>query len=412
MDKIGANKMLRMKRILLAFSLSFSGFLLSGQSIAPVGSPFQNGADLVFEYSGAPGNATDWIGVYPPGEVPDGSPPSLTWNYITSPSGTFTLPGTLPNGDYDVHLFCCDGYDILASATFSVTGAAPASLSVTTYPVEGQPITFEYAGGSGDPTDWIGIYNVDDVPGTDGSLAFQYVPGPEGSLAFDDPSVLVPGNYKAYLFCCDGYVVYASTAFTIYEALQPSLAPVGALTNSAPITFAFTGGTGALTDWVGIYPHDTIPDGNPPSLAFEYVTGANGEVTFPVLSELVEGELYDAHLFCCDGYERIYSIDTLTQDTIYASYLGWTVTLTSTGELQLAKNLFTAYPTPAQDVVYLEFAEPVNGDVNFYNVAGQFVRSFRVAGDKKIEVRGLPPGVYAARLWSDKGSQTIKVLIE
>jgi hypothetical protein len=81
------------QQLLTLLFLLFCVATFAQPTISAVGAPFMVKAPMTFTYAGAPGNTTDWIGVYLPGEIPDGDPPSLTWEYITSPSGDFTLNG-------------------------------------------------------------------------------------------------------------------------------------------------------------------------------------------------------------------------------------------------------------------------------------------------------------------------------
>jgi alkaline phosphatase D len=92
------------------------------QSITPTMSVFQQGEQIVFDYSGGTGSATDWIGIYLPGQVP-GNISSTVWKYITTKQGQISFDGTLPIGKYDIHLLCCDGYSIITSyRKFEIVG--------------------------------------------------------------------------------------------------------------------------------------------------------------------------------------------------------------------------------------------------------------------------------------------------
>ncbi len=365
---------------------------------------------MTFNFTGST-DSKDWIGIYNVGDMPDpdnGGVGSIIWQYANgsgqagsatvTPSGTVTFDGVLASGNYEVHLFCCDGYTILATSTFTVEGATPSQIYPNNFPLEGGTVSFIYAGGPGNSTDWIGIYAPGTVPGTDPSIMFQYTTGTEGELVFDIAGILTPGTYEAYFFCCDIYTILASTTFTVYEVKTPSLAPVGTLNETLPLTFAFTGGTGSVSDWVGIYPAGEVPDGDPASISYVYVGGANGEVTFDPIAELVEGTFYDAHLFCCDGYD------------ILASYLNWTVVLSSTGEKLLQPAFFTA-STPEQGMVRLSFPAAVNGDISVSNMAGQAVRNFAVDGKSILDVTDLKAGTYAVVFQNGQRSQPIKVIV-
>jgi hypothetical protein len=389
------------KKILISLTLVLTALLGFSQSIS-IDSIVPSGKTLTIKYSGGTGDPKDWIGVYDKDTIPDGNPPSYVWQYITAASGQITLSNALKNGTYRVHLFCCDGYKSLASAIFEVAGAPPAKIEISNYVKTTDTIaTFNFSGGTGSPTDWVGIYKPTDVPGTNASLAFEYVPGKDGSVKVPI-SKLAPGNYVARFFCCDLYQELANIPFQVYEAIAPSLVPVGKLTEGKPMVFKFTGGTGSLTDWVGLYPKDTVPDGDPGSIDYVYVEGINGEVTF-TSNTLKPGVRYDAHLFCCDDYGIIASYKNFTVESTVAS---------ADARIPVKKNLFKINPNPATSVVNLVFEKPIKGQFGFYQLTGKSVRNIKVNGEETIKVYDLPAGVYIGRFENKEGFQATKVIIQ
>ncbi len=91
---------------------------------------FQPNAPIVATFSAGPGNPSDWIGIYPQGIIPSGSPSSLLWRYT---NGTMSVGGTvkngsvtfgspqLPEGQYSAWFLANDGYAVLAGpVNFSV----------------------------------------------------------------------------------------------------------------------------------------------------------------------------------------------------------------------------------------------------------------------------------------------------
>jgi hypothetical protein len=392
-----------MKKTLLSmFFAACASFLLAQASVTPLTSTFQNGEPLVFNYTGGTGAATDWVGVYPIGEVPDGDPASSTWKYITTPDGQITLDGAfapLENGDYSVHLFCCDEYTILASANFTVAGATPAAIETTSFAKVGSDLTFAYSGGTGSPTDWIGVYLPGQVPGTDQSIIYLYVTSVEGTATFTAPT-LAAGDYVANFFCCDGYDVIATTPFTVYENTAPSLTSIGTIDINQPVKFAYTGGTGSFTDWVGIYKAGETPGAaGVTSVTYLYVGGVNGEVSFDQTA-LTPGTAYDAHFLCCDGYD------------IIASVLNFNFGMVGTNEATNQLSAFNVAPNPAKEFVNINFSEPVYGQFTLLNMTGQAVRSLAVNGENALELRNLAVGAYIGQFKSDKGMQTMKIVVE
>lgn len=380
---------------------------VTAQKITAVDSVIVNGKPIVFNYSGGTGAATDWIGIYQRDTVPDGSPASCFWDYIPSASGTYTFNAPYKNasknlvaGKYTAHLFCCDGYKILASCNIEITGAIPAKIETLAFAIQDSNFTFKYSGGTGSPTDWVGLYKKGDTPGVQNSLVYEYIPAKEGEITFKKTG-LKAGNYTAFLLCCDGYDVLSKVDFTIFENLKPSLAPVGDLIAGKPLKFKFTGGTGSLLDWVGFYPKDTIPDGTPPSVYYLYVNGVNGELEFPATA-LKAGVSYDAHLFCCDDYK------------ILASYKNFTLkTSTGANELTVPQlKVFTISPNPSFAVVNIRFSKEVTGQFNFYNMLGQSVKRLKINKDREVKVTDLVKGSYIGIFQSTEGSQSQKIIIQ
>jgi hypothetical protein len=86
------------------------------------------GEPITLTFTNGPGGSLDWIGVYDADNVPDGSPGSHRWTYVSGQTdGTVTLgagsSGTtwpLPPSEYAVHLLLDDGYTIAATARFTV----------------------------------------------------------------------------------------------------------------------------------------------------------------------------------------------------------------------------------------------------------------------------------------------------
>jgi len=104
------------------------------------------GEEIQIKFSNAPGHQYDWIAIYSDGVKPgsgiftelflftDGTNPGGTsgitdgtlmfGSAADNPENT-TVDWPLPEGDYDVYLFCCDDYGVLAGpAEFTVSSGA------------------------------------------------------------------------------------------------------------------------------------------------------------------------------------------------------------------------------------------------------------------------------------------------
>jgi hypothetical protein len=390
-----------MKHFLLLIMGAFLCNIAYGQTIAPAKAEFNVDEPKVFNYTGGTGAATDWIGVYAIGETPDGDPPSLTWQYIATPAGTLSLNGDnqgapLLAGEYAAHLFCCDGYNILASTTFKVVGEAPSALSVTSYPLFGDSIKFNYSGGTGAQTDWVGIYKKGEVPVNSTSTAFKYVFGSkEGSIKFDTAGLQVDSLYDVYFFCCDGYNALAQDSFKIYPKLTPSLAKGNNFVQNGPFSFNHQGGTGSFVDWVGIYNEGDVP-GIVGSISFLYVDAPHGNVTFDAIPELVPGKKYDAHFFCCDGYD------------ILASIKGFEVSPSSVKDIKLTGQIKV---NTIGSALRVEFLDIPKGILNILNSEGRNMGRFNIDGEPSIDTQTLPTGSYYVQYVTSRGQQVIPTII-
>ncbi|WP_193213474.1 PEP-CTERM sorting domain-containing protein [Luteolibacter marinus] len=216
-----------------AATLSLNGTSFEAGSGAAITASFSN-------HTG--GSATDWFGLYPQGEVPDGNPPATAWDYVDGTQssgsldvGSFSRGGgfTLNNaylGNWTVHFLANDTYGAVAGTAggwnFTVTPAAGISLvpGKSEYQI-GETINLAWAGNAGwVSTDWIGIYQAGELPGSEPSVVYQYTTGTGGNLDF---AALAPGQYDAYLLANDGYTPISQTSFAVVP--EPSLAALGLL---------------------------------------------------------------------------------------------------------------------------------------------------------------------------------------
>lgn len=137
--------MMKSRLMLLAILFIHSAFFTHAQTVSPNNADYAYNEPMVMNFSGGPGNAQDWIGIYKPGD-PDGS--YLDWYYVnnsktgstgmTDGSITFSA-GLTTSGGYEVRFFENNGYTLLASNTFTVSNknvpVAGVTLNTTTVTV-------------------------------------------------------------------------------------------------------------------------------------------------------------------------------------------------------------------------------------------------------------------------------------
>lgn len=149
---------------------------VSAQSIAVNGAVPPNAVSVgaaqgvAIAVTDGPGNATDWIALFPAG-APNNA--YLAWSYLNgaaSPpssgltSASLTTHARLIAGDYEWRLFANDGFTLLATSSVVTVTASTAALTVngvvspsTATVGAGGSITVAVADGPGNPTDWIGL---------------------------------------------------------------------------------------------------------------------------------------------------------------------------------------------------------------------------------------------------------------
>jgi YVTN family beta-propeller protein len=255
-------------------------------------SSYARGETIAITFDGGPGNATDWVGIYRQDQTP-GQVASTLWYYVGGgktpgaplPSGTLLFgsgSGTWPlgAGTWAAYLLASDGYEVLASTTFTVSRGDPSTLSTSkTIYRPGEPIVVSFAQGPGNPTDWVGVYPDGVQPGTVASTVWLYVGGSQtpgsglrnGTLTLGPGASptwpLPPGRWRAFLLADDGYVVLAYASFWVGDedatALTPGgwlIAPAGrqSVVGPGPLAIAVTPDGARLLVANGGYDHHSL----------------------------------------------------------------------------------------------------------------------------------------------------------
>ena len=95
-----------------------------------------------------------------------------------------------------------------------------------------ESITISFSEGPGNKKDWIGVYQIGQVPGDVGSTIWSYVDGTksgdtgksDGVIVFEEG--LEVGSYKAYFLEDDGYNILGAASFVV-TADKNDLLPEG-----------------------------------------------------------------------------------------------------------------------------------------------------------------------------------------
>lgn len=107
-------------RASIFLALCLQGAAAAGLSLAQT--TFEVGEVISVEFSGGPENASDWIGIYQSGVIPDGSPGATAWLYSNgtrsaagnASEGEVTFASGLGSGRYAAWFLANNGYEPLA----------------------------------------------------------------------------------------------------------------------------------------------------------------------------------------------------------------------------------------------------------------------------------------------------------
>ena len=226
-------KLLKTQCLLVAGILAVQSSAALAQEVSTDYSTYDSGEEIIVTFSEGPGNPKDWVGLYKRDMVA-GEGGALAWFYVNGSKtggdglaeGELTFPdGMTDEGYYEARFFENDGYTLLAKTTFAVGDLGPGVKTDKSSYTPGEPITVDFLLGPANPKDWVGLYKVDMVPGSVGSLAWFYVDGTKagneeietGTIAFDG-GMIDEGDYKAVFFENDGYTIFAETPFKVQQA--------------------------------------------------------------------------------------------------------------------------------------------------------------------------------------------------
>jgi len=109
------------------------------------------------------------------------------------------------------------------------------------------------------------------------------------------------------------------------------------------------------------------------------------------------------------------SVEDAILDEIIASYgqaVDFSVNVASLNTNQFEKNLLSVYPNPVKDILNVKYASEIS-EVKVYNLIGQEILSKEVGlSDFQFDISNLSSGTYVARLFSNAGQHSFKLIKE
>lgn len=260
----------------------------------------------------------DWIGLYTPA-APDGSP--ILWLYTnsTTVNGSLgiSLPANLAPGTYQLRAFGNDTFvRIATSNSFTVTGTAPSSPTVSSSPSTvqaGASVNLTWGGISApNAGDWMALYQsaaADDTP----LYSTNTTGASSGSMPFEIASHLGAGSYQFRLFSGatqaklatgNTFTITAGPDSTTLAASPTSVAPGGSITatwqrivNPSPL------------DRIGVYTPGAGDNSQVLTVLTDGTASGNRQIALP--SNLAPGT-YELRLFWNDTSVRVATSNTFT----------------------------------------------------------------------------------------------------
>lgn len=263
------------------------------RSITPPAEP------VVITYANGYGRPRDWIGVYRKGAAP-GSTTSVAYQYVNGPNGTVSFAKLPARQEYFAAFFTEDGFtEIAPRVAFFVGEEVGISLPKTTYAV-GEPVAITWNNAPAGSTDWIGVYRVGHVPGTQSSTQWQYTPAAAGTATITG---LSKGYYYAGFFLNDAYFEASERVlFSVGDQIATASMSSTVVAPNADFTVDFSNGPGTPKDYIGIFRAGATP-GVDVLVDYLYVDGRpSGAVTFT--TDLPEGDYFLA-LYINDSYTEV-----------------------------------------------------------------------------------------------------------
>ncbi|MCX4026723.1 metallophosphoesterase family protein [Endozoicomonas sp. SM1973] len=162
---------------------------------------YRTGEAVTVTYNNGYSNTKDWIGIYKKNQAP-GSVSSTQWAYANQASGQLTFNG-LADGEYYVGFFADDGYKEIADRVHFYIGPVVELKLEQSALNEGGSVVVRWSGSNGNNKDWIGVYQMGEVPGEQVSNHWRYTPATLGTVNFKG---LSQGKYFVGFFSNDGYL--------------------------------------------------------------------------------------------------------------------------------------------------------------------------------------------------------------
>jgi acid phosphatase type 7 len=305
-------------------------------------------------------------------------------------------------GKYFVAFFENDGFTELAERISIYVSSIPVlALSKAGYTV-GEGIQVSYSNAPHFPNDWIGIYKLNDSPGSINSTLWSYTYSTSGNIDF---AGLPAGYYFTAYFLENGYIEACErVVFSVGSDLAKVNTDETNYYSGQPIKVTFENGPGTSKDWIGLF-RQNAPPGTPPLVDRQFIENQQaGNLSFNKF--LDPGEYYSA-MYINNSSVRISNKAIFTIETSTSIY-----------DLKSISREITIIPSPSNgrfrikipDFQYSEFFLKIVSATGLVLYEKQW-QSTVTEYSEEIDISGSPPGIYIVNLQSENRVWTKKLVI-
>ena len=306
--------------LILTISLSFGSAIAQPVDITSLEHQYNSNTNTWIKVKDKPGNAQDWVGIYPVGVSSDwGNVVDWSWANETSEAND---PGdwykfTLPDGNYEARFFLNNTYNIEDSTPFIVGDVVSINTLKSVYGVN-ENISVNVANISGNQ-DWVGIYPKVSSNSWGNVKTWAWATQ-NGDLNITGVEA---GEYEARLFFNNSFSVESKVVFNVSDETQTTLSTSKENYNENETINVTVSNLSGDQDWVGVYRKNSDNSWNN-VIAWNWVTGDGSFELSKIKKDMPVGE-YEVRLFFHNSYQleakaTFKTVDVAVNYAAYGSY--------------------------------------------------------------------------------------------
>ncbi len=363
---------------------------------------YAQNAPIQVLFTDAPDHAEAWIGIYKENQTPGSSSPSQLWSYLNGQtSGTINFNGLPDAGRYYAAIFGDGGYDEVAERSYFYVGPFVHLETDKEMYEEGESVNLSFTNAPHFSNDWIGIYKVGHIPGSQTSTQWDYVTEENGSFTFSN---LAKGYYYAEYYLQDGYNSIGNKVFFQVGEHITQLAINKTIYNlNENIIATWSDAPGIIKDWLGIY-HEGDDPNIDELLSYTYFDGQ------PEGSAIITGEALPSE--AGDYFIVMFTNDSYTEVSNRVEFEVVDPNMSNTENDNIPAVQVYPNPTKQGEKTFIKSKYPIQ-QIDIYDMTGNlFYTSKNVNNyDFSIINQSLPKGTYVLKIHSNK-LHSVKIIIK